>query len=49
MKCPICNAPTFVRESREGRRKRECFNTHRFTTQEVIVSTPKPKPEESKK
>lgn len=37
MKCPYCNAWTDVRQTREGRRRRECANGHRFSTQEVLV------------
>ena len=37
MRCPICDAPTFVLSTREGiNRRRECFNQHRFTTEEVL-------------
>lgn len=39
MKCPICNADSSVKETRNHgtRRRRECFNGHRFTTIEVVV------------
>lgn len=38
MKCPHCNAWTEVLSTRGGtRRRRECANGHRFTTQEVVV------------
>jgi len=38
MKCPTCNAVSFVLETRELiNRRRECFNGHRFTTREVFV------------
>ena len=37
MRCPVCDATTVVLETRGGRRRRECFNEHRFTTQEEIV------------
>ena len=42
MKCPICGAWTVVKEARESsvfnyRRRRECANGHKFTTQEVVV------------
>jgi transcriptional regulator NrdR family protein len=41
MKCPLCNAATRVLEVRardDGsiRRTRECFNLHRYTTEEVL-------------
>jgi transcriptional regulator NrdR family protein len=43
MKCPICGVWTFVKESRESptfgfRRRRECANEHKFTTQELVVT-----------
>jgi transcriptional regulator NrdR family protein len=42
MKCPICDAWSTVRETRQNKRlgyirRRECANEHRFTTQEVVV------------
>lgn len=37
MMCPICGAHTVVKETRDSRRRRECFNMHRFTTQEAVV------------
>ena len=42
MKCPICGTWTIVKEARESsifgyRRRRECANEHKFTTQEVVV------------
>lgn len=42
MKCPICNAWTLIKQSRESTdfgyiRRRECANLHRFTTAEVII------------
>lgn len=37
MKCPTCNAPTKVIETREPRRRRECFNGHRFSSVEVLL------------
>jgi hypothetical protein len=43
MKCPLCNAATDVKHTKDGLRTRECFNLHRFRTQEVVVSEPKPK------
>jgi len=36
MKCPFCNAPTDVLETRDVTRRRECFNGHRFTTVETL-------------
>ena len=36
MKCPLCGAPTDVLETRGVVRRRECFNGHRFTTDEVV-------------
>lgn len=38
MKCPICNADSRVLDTRGVRRRRECFNEHRFTTEEVVVT-----------
>lgn len=35
-RCPVCEAPTLVKETRGDLRRRECFNGHRFTTMEVI-------------
>ena len=37
MKCPVCGTPTMVLETRNGRRRRECMNLHRFVTQENVV------------
>ena len=42
MKCPICQAWTIIKQSRESPdfgyiRRRECANLHRFTTAEVII------------
>lgn len=37
MRCPICGAPTEVKETRGVRRRRLCFNEHAFTTEEVPV------------
>jgi transcriptional regulator NrdR family protein len=37
MKCPQCGAWSDVKDSRQGRRRRECANGHRFTTQEIII------------
>jgi transcriptional regulator NrdR family protein len=40
MKCPVCNAPTDVEETRtkddHTYRRRECFNEHTFTTEERV-------------
>ena len=42
MKCPECGAWTLIKETRESptfgfRRRRECANYHKFTTQEILV------------
>ena len=42
MKCPICGVWTVVHEARESkvfgyRRRRECANGHKFSTQEVVI------------
>ena len=37
MKCPVCNQPTRVLDTRGDRRRRECMNLHRFITQENVV------------
>ena len=42
MNCPECGVWTVVKEARPSdtygyRRRRECANGHRFTTQEVVV------------
>ena len=42
MKCPTCGVWTIVKEARESeiygyKRRRECANGHRFTTQEVVI------------
>lgn len=38
MKCPQCNAYTIILETRQGvRRRRECFNGHRFVTIEMFI------------
>ena len=43
MKCPICNKPSEVTDSRPTandtriRRRRTCFNGHRFTTMEMSI------------
>ena len=47
MKCPKCNVPTEVNETRikDGyvMRRRVCFNMHVFRTEERAVSEPKKK------
>lgn len=43
MKCPLCQAPTDVKHTKNGLRIRECFNLHRFKTQEILLTEPKPK------
>ena len=43
MKCPLCQAPTDVKHTKDGIRTRECFNEHRFKTQEILLTEPKPK------
>lgn len=37
MKCPTCGVWTVVKETRGTRRRRECANEHRFTTEEVVI------------
>jgi len=37
MKCPVCGTWTIVLETRNGRRRRECANLHRFVTLESVV------------
>jgi transcriptional regulator NrdR family protein len=47
VKCPKCNAPTEVKETRINldyvMRRRICFNMHTFRTEEKAVSEPKEK------
>jgi transcriptional regulator NrdR family protein len=47
MKCPLCNAPTDIKETRitdKGYvRRRECFNNHTFKTVETVLTEPKEK------
>jgi len=38
MKCPFCEVWSDVIETRGARRRRECGNGHRFTTQEQLTS-----------
>lgn len=42
MKCPECGAWSIVKETRKSptfgyKRRRECANEHKFTTQEVVI------------
>ncbi len=42
MKCPECGAWSLIKETKESptfgyRRRRECANYHKFTTQEIVV------------
>jgi len=42
MKCPVCNKPADVKETRtrqDGSKYRRylCFNNHRFSTRETVV------------
>jgi transcriptional regulator NrdR family protein len=44
MKCPVCGTYTEVIDSRmrpDGTRRRryQCANEHRFTTNEIVIST----------
>ena len=47
MKCPLCNAPTDVKQTfkQDGDyiRRRMCFNGHTFKTKEILINHPKPK------
>ena len=47
MKCPLCNAPTDIEETRTTSkgyvRRRECFNGHTFSTVEALLTEPKVK------
>lgn len=43
MKCPRCDAPTEVLDTRGTIRRRECFNGHVFRTQETWVQNLPPK------
>lgn len=47
MKCPLCNAPTEIKEKRDSNgkvlRRRECYNIHVFMTEEIVVSKPRVK------
>lgn len=42
MRCPVCNVWTVVKEARDSpvhnyRRRRECANGHKFTTEERVI------------
>lgn len=46
MKCPLCNAPTDIVDTRKRTdntivRRRVCFNYHVFKTQETPITEPK--------
>lgn len=45
MRCPLCNAPTDIEETRTTSkgyvRRRECFNGHTFSTVEAVLTEPK--------
>ncbi len=48
MKCPVCNAWSYVKETRqqpdnEKKRRYECGNLHRFVTLEKAVRVIKPR------
>lgn len=47
MKCPLCNAPTEVNQTKTVGgvpiRYRHCFNDHTFQTKEVPITEPKTK------
>jgi transcriptional regulator NrdR family protein len=47
MKCPLCQAPTDIKETRQidgtVSRRRECYNMHVFSTHEVVIKPPRPK------
>lgn len=53
MKCPLCNAPTEVKQTKDDDgipiRRRHCYNDHSFLTKEVATTEPKPKREVGKK
>jgi len=46
MRCPACNAEPSVTDKRGPRRRRECRNGHRFTTNEAITNGVRPKADE---
>ena len=37
MKCPTCGAWSMTKDTRGTRRRRECANGHRFSTEEITV------------
>jgi transcriptional regulator NrdR family protein len=48
MKCPVCGVWVSIKETRQQadnttKRRYECGNQHRFTTQEKIIKLIKPK------
>ncbi len=47
MKCPLCQAPSDVEQTKtvDGDliRRRHCYNGHSFNTKEVAISEPRPK------
>lgn len=53
MKCPLCKAPTEVKQTKDENgtpiRRRHCFNDHSFYTKEVPITDPKPKRQSRKK
>lgn len=53
MKCPLCNAPTDIEETRTNSkgyvRRRECFNGHTFSTVEAVLTEPKLKRSSAKR
>ena len=49
VKCPECGAWTDVIGSREGKRRRECGNGHRFSTKEIVIESRTPPTEERKR
>ena len=53
MKCPLCNAPTEVKQTKTQNgvpfRYRNCFNDHTFQTKEVPITVPRPKRQRNQK
>ena len=47
MRCPLCEAPTEIKDTRLTKkgyiRRRECFNEHTFRTVEAPLTEPKKK------
>jgi len=47
MNCPLCSAATDVVETKNINgiviRRRHCYNDHSFKTQELAITTPKPR------